>query len=72
MKFMPFGARLIKDKQKDESGSYLKSRLEKVRSLLNQEPNSFWTNQYENESNPEAQRLIAEEFLDQLGNKLAF
>ncbi|MEX2564383.1 MAG: 2,3-diaminopropionate biosynthesis protein SbnA [Cyclobacteriaceae bacterium] len=67
-----FGARLIRVKQKDDSGSYLMSRLDKVKSLVKQEPNSFWTNQYENNSNPEAQRLIARELLDQMDNKLDY
>lgn len=67
-----YGAELVKVQNKDSTGSYLQARLEKVIDLLRDTKNAYWTNQYENESNPIAQRNITGELLDQLKNKLDF
>jgi N-(2-amino-2-carboxyethyl)-L-glutamate synthase len=34
--------------ERDDTGGFLKTRLERVRQLLASNPNSYWTNQYEN------------------------
>jgi cysteine synthase A len=40
--------RVVKVTERDNTGGYLKTRLDKVRALLAENPNSYWTNQYEN------------------------
>ncbi|MBD3627830.1 2,3-diaminopropionate biosynthesis protein SbnA [Cyclobacterium sp.] len=67
-----YGATLVKVQDKDSTGSYLKARLEKVKHLLEDTKNSFWTDQYSNKANPEGQRKITAELLDQLSNKLDY
>ena len=39
---------VAKVEETDDSGSFLKTRLRRVQTLLGDIPNSFWTNQYEN------------------------
>lgn len=50
-----------------ETGDLLTARLKRVKALVARSPNSFWTNQYANLKNPEAQSQIMEELFDQLG-----
>ena len=45
---------VIKVDQRDDNGSYLKTRLRKVEELCAQLPHAYWTNQYANPDNPEA------------------
>ncbi|ADL52838.1 2,3-diaminopropionate biosynthesis protein SbnA [Clostridium cellulovorans] len=45
------GAKLIKVTNADESGGYLKSRLQKVKEIIDRTPNSYWINQYANSLN---------------------
>lgn len=45
---------VIKVDQRDDNGSYLKTRLRKVEELCAQLPNAYWTNQYGNPDNPGA------------------
>lgn len=45
---------VVKVDQRDDNGSYLKTRLRKVEELCAQIPNAFWTNQYGNPDNPGA------------------
>ncbi len=40
--------------ERDETGGYLLTRLNKVEELLNTIPNAYWTNQYNNADNFEA------------------
>ncbi|HDR8432723.1 TPA: 2,3-diaminopropionate biosynthesis protein SbnA [Bacillus cereus] len=40
--------------ERDETGGYLLTRLNKVKELLNTIPNAYWTNQYNNADNFEA------------------
>lgn len=41
--------RIVKVAESDDSGSFLRARLRNVQSLLREIPDSYWTNQYENE-----------------------
>lgn len=55
--------------ERDCTGGYLLTRIEKVKELCQQVPNSYWPNQYENPNNPKAYSIglateIAREFPD--------
>ncbi|MGP0630119.1 2,3-diaminopropionate biosynthesis protein SbnA [Nitrospina sp. 32_T5] len=45
------GARIDMVEEKDDQGGYLKSRIKRVKALLQEIPNSIWVNQYANENN---------------------
>lgn len=45
------GAQVIKVIEKDETGGYLKTRIEKVKELCNKIENSIWINQYSSKKN---------------------
>jgi cysteine synthase A len=45
---------VVKVDRRDDTGGYLKTRLDKVKELEQTIPNAFWTNQYENPENAEA------------------
>lgn len=45
---------VIKVTQRDINGSYLLTRIEKIHELIQENPNSYWINQYANEYNSEA------------------
>lgn len=62
-----FGAKVEIVTKADESGSYLKQRIARVRKLLDEYPNSFWTQQYENPLNPLTHHQTAKEIISQLG-----
>lgn len=51
----------------DDSGSYLKARINRVEEILAENPNAFWTQQYENPLNPLTHHQTAEEIVSQLG-----
>ncbi|ASZ13241.1 2,3-diaminopropionate biosynthesis protein SbnA [Chitinophaga sp. MD30] len=46
-----FNEEVVKVDQVDSTGGYLLTRIEKVKEICAQNPNSFWTNQYENPDN---------------------
>jgi 2,3-diaminopropionate biosynthesis protein SbnA len=48
------GARVVGVNERDETGGYLKTRLAKVKELLETIPDVFWTDQYHNPSAMEA------------------
>ena len=48
------GARLEMVDTPDEQGEYQKPRVERVRRLLEEIPDAFWPDQYNNEANPQA------------------
>ncbi|TRX32537.1 pyridoxal-phosphate dependent enzyme [Flavobacterium sp. ZT3R18] len=54
---------VIMIKDIDETGGYLLNRIAKVKEVLKQTQNSFWTNQYENENNYKSYRLLANEII---------
>jgi cysteine synthase A len=43
--------RVEKITSRDETGTYLLNRINRVKKICSQETNMFWTNQYENENN---------------------
>jgi 2,3-diaminopropionate biosynthesis protein SbnA len=43
--------RVVKVSVRDETGGYLLTRIETVKEICSQNPNCFWTNQYENPDN---------------------
>jgi N-(2-amino-2-carboxyethyl)-L-glutamate synthase len=53
--------------EKDEGGSYLNTRINRVQELLQELPNAFWTRQYENSLNPLTHHQTAREIMNQLG-----
>lgn len=57
-----FGARTVLIEEPDaETGEYQPARIACVRRLLEEIPDSFWPNQYENEWNPHAHRATMHE-----------
>ena len=62
-----FGAAVEMVHKPDDHGGYLKSRLERVRELLDVVPNAYWINQYANELNWQAHyHETAQEILDEV------
>jgi len=49
-----YGAEVIKVRQPDEYGGYLLTRINKIKELQREIPNSYWINQYENPLNARA------------------
>src|ERR1043166_5365767 len=39
---------VVKVEERDDTGGFLKTRLQKVKELCAEIPNAYWTNQYEN------------------------
>ncbi len=62
-----YGATIEMVDQPDDSGSYLKSRIERVQELMAENENSFWTQQYENPLNPLTHHRTVKEIKQQLG-----
>lgn len=60
------GASVVEVTEPDARGGYLLTRLEKVRELLDDDPDLRWTNQYSNRANPEVHRAtLAREIVAQ-------
>jgi N-(2-amino-2-carboxyethyl)-L-glutamate synthase len=49
-----YGAKLVVVNEKDANGGYLATRINLIKSLLEQDPDLLWVNQYENEENVKA------------------
>jgi len=47
-----YGARVEMVKNPDENGGFQKARIQRVKELISQYPNAYWTNQYDNPDNP--------------------
>jgi 2,3-diaminopropionate biosynthesis protein SbnA len=63
------GAEIIKVTERDETGGYLLNRLTVVRNYLENNPNSFTPNQYENPNNYLAYyHTLGEEIIEQLSD----
>lgn len=55
---------VIKVSQRDDTGGFLKTRLATVEKFLDEHPNSYWTNQYNNPNNFKAHYLsLGEEII---------
>lgn len=61
-----YGAEIIKITKADEYGGYLINRLAKVREIISQTENIYWTNQYENPLNAESYNSLADEILSDI------
>lgn len=57
---------VIKVTEKDDSGGYLLNRIEKIKSIVGQNENYFWTNQYSNINNYLAYSELANEILEEV------
>lgn len=63
-----YGAEVDLVSQPDpQTGEYLQARINRVKSLLSQIPNSFWPDQYSNPHNPLAHQQTMHEILTELG-----
>ncbi|WP_373521864.1 2,3-diaminopropionate biosynthesis protein SbnA [Aquiflexum sp.] len=62
-----YGAKIEMVGKADEHGSYLGTRINRVQKILAENPNAFWTQQYENPLNPLTHHETAEEIVGQLG-----
>jgi N-(2-amino-2-carboxyethyl)-L-glutamate synthase len=68
-----YGAKIeLVDKPSTKTGEYLVSRLDRVKFLLKKIPNSFWTNQYANQSNCKAHEITMKEICQSLNNKIDY
>jgi len=47
-----YGAQVEMVKNPDENGGFQKARIQRVKELIVQYPNAYWTNQYDNPDNP--------------------
>lgn len=65
--FHALGATVVKVAERDATGGFLRTRLQKVRCLLDDTPDSYWPNQYANPDGMAAHyELTAGEILDDL------
>jgi N-(2-amino-2-carboxyethyl)-L-glutamate synthase len=62
-----FGANVVMVTEKDEHGGYLKTRIQKVKEIIRENPKALWINQYANENNWKAHYYgSGSELVDQL------
>ncbi|APA63145.1 2,3-diaminopropionate biosynthesis protein SbnA [Maribacter sp. 1_2014MBL_MicDiv] len=67
-----YGVRIEHVTVPKKNGGYLAARLEKVQQLLDQIPNSYWSNQYGNQNNPFTHHETMSELMDSLHGKLDY
>ena len=68
-----YGAELDCVTEPDEvTGEFLQSRLNRVKELLQEIPNSYWPNQYSNIYNPLGHRSAAKELFESLGSNIDY
>lgn len=67
-----YGAQISRVDTPDEKGGYLTPRIERVQTLLDTIPNSFWPNQYANRFNPMAHYETMSEIVDALDGNLDY
>jgi len=67
-----YGADVIVVKEKSENAGWHGARIEKVKSILLDNPNMHWTNQYENPLNPNAHIATMNEILESVDNDLDY
>ncbi len=60
------GANLVIVSKPDENNNYLKSRLSKVKEIIENNSNTYWINQYDNPLIPNAYKALGEEIVKQL------
>ncbi|RXG30592.1 2,3-diaminopropionate biosynthesis protein SbnA [Leeuwenhoekiella palythoae] len=61
-----YGAKINNVQKPIANGGYLGARLARIQELLLEIPNSVWTNQYQNESNPKAHHRTMREIYQEL------
>lgn len=61
-----YGAKVDQVTKPNEDGGYLGARLDRVQQLLSEIKDSFWTNQYGNNANPQAHYRTMQEIIDKL------
>ncbi|MET7028639.1 2,3-diaminopropionate biosynthesis protein SbnA [Sediminicola luteus] len=67
-----YGATIEYVRKPKLEGGFLAARLERVKQLLQEIPNSFWTNQYANPNNPMAHYKTMEEIMSALEAKVDY
>jgi len=58
-----YGVNIEKISTPLKEGGFLGARLKRVKEILNEKPNTFWTNQYANEANPKAHHQTMAEIM---------
>lgn len=48
-----YGAEVVVVTETDENGGYQKTRIDRVKSLIDMHPDAYWPNQYDNQANPD-------------------
>lgn len=70
-KMRELGTRIVMVDKPDDTGGYLKSRLARVRELLNSSPRYLWLDQYSNPANPRIHwATTGPEIFGQMDNKV--
>lgn len=67
-----YGAEIHQVSRAEPDSSFLEARLSKVKQLLSERPNSFWTDQYHNIDNPGTHQVTMHEILLQLQGKVDY
>ena len=67
-----YGAKIEKVDQPLQDGGFLGARLKRVKELLNQIPNSYWSNQYGNPNNPKTHAVTMEEIYSSVGDTIDY
>ncbi len=67
-----YGARIEYIKEPLEEGGFLAARLDKVKFLLDEIPNSYWPNQYGNADNPLAHHKTIEEIMTAMNGEVDY
>lgn len=67
-----YGVRIEHVTVPKKNGGYLAARLERVQQLLDQIPNSYWSNQYGNQNNPLTHHETMSELINSLHGKLDY
>ncbi|MFL1896394.1 2,3-diaminopropionate biosynthesis protein SbnA [Aquimarina sp. 2-A2] len=67
-----YGATIETVSKPEKNGGFLKSRLNRVAELLKENPNSYWTNQYENTLNPTTHHTTMSEIAEALQGEVAY
>lgn len=67
-----YGAEINQVSEPAPDSTFLEARLLKVKQLLTEKPNSFWSDQYHNSDNPGTHRVTMQEILRQLQGKVDY
>ncbi len=67
-----YGAKVVEVKEKCAQHGWHGARIDKVKSLMSDNPNMYWTNQYENPLNPNAHISTMNEILEGIEGELDY